>query len=210
MFRNPVYDLIVVIPALLISGLFAFFIMTSSARAQELDAIPAAATTTNTGAPAVTASTSGNTLPDRLQTVLMVSRADLPASAGDDATLTPLAIHSSTELHAYARTTLRNDLYIESLTLSGREVTVAYRTHGWLLGLVPVVVPTRAAVRTDGSVIFTAPWYGAVTLAQKDLMKTALEVRVHALLTSEGYLESMSLAPATQAEIIDIIRELLA
>lgn len=213
MFRNPVFDLMVVVPALLISGLVGFFIMTTAAHAQELDVIPSSstsATTTTTGAPAVTASTSGTTFPDSTQKVLSVTRANLGVDPGSDATITPLSVRTSSDLLAYARMSLRSDPYMASLTLSGKGVVVSYRKHGRILGLVPVAVPTTATVHTDGTVTFSEPWYGAITIAQIDHMKTALEVRVHALLTSEGYLESMSLAPATQAEIVEIIKELVA
>ncbi|MDB5194913.1 MAG: hypothetical protein JWO84_97 [Parcubacteria group bacterium] len=207
MFRNPVYDLMVVVPALLISGLIGFFIMTGSAHAQVPQA--QAATSTPAGSPAQTASTSGNTMPDPAQKELIVTRS--PSVVGNmNVPSSALAVHSSGELEAYARGALAQDAYISSITLSGHGVVVAYRKQGRLLGLVPVALPTTATVHTDGSITFTAPWYGAVTLAERDRMQSALEVRVHALLTSEGYLASMSLAPATQAEIIDIIRELLA
>lgn len=203
MFRNPVYDMVVVVPALLIAGLLGLFVMTGAAHAAEL---PTSATTT--GARAITASTSGTTLPDLTQKVVVVTRDDL--IVGSSTPVSPVAIHTLGELTAYAKQTLVDDPYIGTVSLSSHEIAVTYRKQGRLLGLLPVAVPTTARVRTDGSVSFDEPWYGAVTLAEKDRMKTALEVRVHALLTSEGYLASMSLAPATQAEILDIIQELLA
>ncbi len=213
MFRNPVYDLMVVVPALLISGLVGFFIMTASARAQELYVIPAPVSsttvaTTTAGSPAITASTSGTTMPDGAQKVLSVTRSNLGSTAS--ATTSPLSVRTSSDLLAYARSVLAQDPFIESLTLSGRGVVVSYRKHGRLLGVLPLAVPTTATVRTDGTVTFSQPWYGMITIAQMDRMKSALEVRTHALLTSEGYLSSMSLAPATQAEIVDIIKELVA
>jgi hypothetical protein len=209
MFRNPVYDLIVIVPALLIAGLLGFFIMTSAAHAQTVDPLPVAQATT-TGMAAVTASTSGNTLPDSTQKILIVTRTNTDTPPTPAAPASPLGVRTSADLLAYARAALVQDPYIESITLSGRSIVVAYERQGRLLGILPLAVPTTATVRTDGSVSFTAPWYGSVTVADRDRMKSALEVRVHALLTSEGYLASMSLAPSTQAEILDIIRELLA
>ena len=203
MFRNPVYDMVVVVPALLIAGLLGLFVMTGAAHAAELPV-----TATSTGARAIIASTSGTTLPDRSQKVVVVTRGDL--IVGSTTPASPIAIHTADELAAYAKQALLDDPYIGTVSLSSQEIAVTYRKEGKLLGLLPVAVPTTARVRTDGSVSFDEPWYGAVTLAEQDRMKTALEVRVHALLTSEGYLSSMSLAPATQAEILDIIRELLA
>ncbi|MGE5541200.1 MAG: hypothetical protein ACM3TU_02865 [Bacillota bacterium] len=209
MFRNPVYDLIIVVPALLIAALLGFLVMTSAARAAETD-LPATTATSTPGGRAIIASTSGNTLPDLNQKVIVVTQAEAKVNdAWDTAAITALSVRSAGELEAYARQTLREDPYIESITLSGRGIVVAYQKNGRLLGLVPVAVPTKAVVRTDGNVSFSEPWYGAVTLAERDHMKTALEVRVHALLTSEGYLASMQLAPVTQAEILDIIRELV-
>lgn len=202
MFRNPVYDMFVVVPALLIAGLLGLLVMTSPAHAAEL---PVA---TTTGTRAVTASTSGNTLPDPSQKTIVVTRDSLLLGTST-APSSALAIHSTNELLAYAKGVLAEDSYIGSISLSGSEIIVNYRRQGRFLGLVPLAVPTTARVRTDGSVSFTEPWYGVVTIEERDSMRTALEVRVHALLTSEGYLSSMSLAPATQAEILDIIQELL-
>lgn len=209
MFRNPVYDMIVVIPALLIAGLIGFFVMSTPAHAETLPASTlATSTATSTGSVAITASTSGTTLPDPTQKVLVITRAVVPGAS--ISTSTPaVAIHSSAQLSAYARGILSEDPYMQSITLSAFEISVSYRKSGRLLGLLPVTLPTRVTVRNDGSVSFTAPWYSVVTLEERDRMRTGLEVRVHSLLTSEGYLASMSLAPATQAEILDIIRELL-
>lgn len=205
MFRNPVYDLMVVVPALLIAGLLGLFVMSGTAHAAPLPAAdPVVAAT---GTPAVTASTSGTTLPDPEQKVLVVSRGSLGVI--DETSIAPTTIHTSAELLTYAKQTLSKDRYIESLTLSGKGIMVSYRTQGRLLGLLPLSVPTHATVRADGSIHFSAPWYGTLTLSEKDRMKTALEVRVRTLLNSEGYLPSMQLAPATQAEILDIVRELV-
>jgi hypothetical protein len=204
MFRNPVYDLMVVVPALLIAGLLSFFVMSSTTHAQA-----PSETATTTGTAAVTASTSGTTFPDLAQKVIVVTRASAARATASGDALTALSIHSSDELEAYAQAMLKSDRYLESIALSSRGISVSYRSYGRLLGVMPLNVPMRATVRTDGSVAFSEPWYGTLTLKEKDHMKSALEVRVHTLLTSEGYLASMSLAPATQAEILDIIRELI-
>lgn len=206
MFRNPVHDMFIVVPALLIAGLLGLFIMSGTAHAAET---AASTTATSTGQKAVTASTSGTTLPDLSEKVMLVTRADL-LGQGTTTPLYPVAIHSSGELLAYAKQVLAQDRYIASISLSGSEIVVNYRGQGKLLGLMSVAVPTTAHVYTDGRVSFDEPWYGTLTVSERDHMKTALEVRVHALLTTEGYLSSMSLAPATQAEILDIIRELVA
>jgi hypothetical protein len=203
MFKNPVYDMMVVVPALLIAGLIAFFVMTGAAHAQE----PLA---TSTGSRAETASTSGTTLPDRSEKKIVVTRAQLETVATSTPIASALIIHTNKELLQYARQVLADDPYIASITLSAEEIVVTYRKEGRLLGVLPVSIPRTAHVHTDGTVSFDEPWYGTVTIGERDYMKTALEVRVHALLTTEGYLSSMSLAPATQAEILDIIRELIA
>jgi hypothetical protein len=206
MFRNPVYDLMVVVPALLIAGLLSLFVMTRTAHATEAGELPATAAT---GTPALTASTSGTTLPDPTQRVLVVTRASLLATTTPKKHLSPLAVHTSKELLTYARQTIAEDPAIDSITLSGKGIEVAYRAERNVLGLVALAVPTRALVESDGDVRFDEPWYGRLALGERDRMKSALEVRVHTLLNSEGYLSSMQLAPATQAEILDIIRELL-
>ncbi len=194
MFRNPVYDLFVVLPALLIAGLVGFFVMTSAAHAAE----PAATSSGHLQAEGAEAST------------LIVTREGMEEATSTAVTYTARAITSADQLLAYANTVLAKDPYIAMVALSGSGIAVSYRRQGRFLGLLPVDLPTTARVRSDGSVQFEEPWYGAVTLAEKDRMKTALEVRAHALLTSEGYLSSMSLSPSTQAELLDLIRELLA
>jgi hypothetical protein len=178
MFRNPVYDMFVVVPALLIAGLLSFFIMTSPAHAQEDGSI-------------------------------LISRAQLPSEIATT-TIDTALVTTTDDLRAYAVATVREDRYIASLRLSGDAITVRYHKPGHLLGVLPLAVPTTATVRANGSVSFTEPWYGAVTFAERDRMKSALEVRTHALLTGEGYLPSMSLSAHTQAEVLAIIRELLA
>ncbi len=212
MFRNPVYDFMIVVPALLVIGGIGFFLLANSAHAQELDVVPTGAVTPGTpaGSPAVIASTSGNTLPDSTQKILVVNRTPDNSKASSESTTTALSVQTSKDLLVYARSALASDPYIESLTLSGHSVVVTYHKQGRLIGLLPLAVPTTATVHTDGTVQFVEPWYGTITLMQVDHMKSALEVRMHALLTSEGYLPSMSLAPATQAEIVEIIRELVA
>ncbi len=201
MFRNPVFDLIIVVPALMIAGLLSLFIMTRVASAQ---ALPDSATTTS----AVTASTSGTTLPDATQKTVVVRRSGELATTTTN--LPPASsIRTVKELETYARLTLIQDSALESITLSSQGISVEYRKQGRLLGLVTLSVPRRASVASTGSVQFTEPWYGKVTLVERDRMKTALEVRVRTLLSSEGYLASMALAPATQAEILAIIRELI-
>jgi hypothetical protein len=199
MFRNPVYDLMVVVPALLITGLIAFFIMTTSVRAAELPAALASSTPV---------SISSSTLPDPSETVLLVTRAEL-TTAPQTASRNAKSVRTTSDLLVFAKQTLASDPYIAAIRLSNGDITVTYRRQGLVLGLVPIAVPKTATVHTDGSVTFVEPWYGSLTMEARDHMQTALEVRVHSLLTSEDYLPSMRLAPVTQAEILDIIRELV-
>jgi hypothetical protein len=206
--------MLVIVPALLAAGFLSFFVMSSPAHAAELAAssvLATSTTATSTSPGAVTASTSGSTLPDPSQKTIHITRTDVLTSTEGISSSTPaVAIHTSTQLAAYALLTLQGDPYMNSISLSGESITVSYRRNGRLLGLVPIALPSQVTVYTDGSVTFSEPWYSFATVEDKDRMRTGLEVRVHSLLTSEGYLASMSLAPATQAEILDIIHDLLA
>ncbi len=144
MFRNPVYDLLIIVPALCGAALLIFFITTHAVEAHD---------------------SSG------------------PSHPADKEVTT--VVGASTSLQ------------------------VAYTEPGRLLGFFPVVLTDGVKIESDGSVTIMAPWYRLLSVTEQDHLRTALEVRIHALLTSEGYLDSMPLSPQTQSEIVGIIRELL-
>ncbi|MDB5189090.1 MAG: hypothetical protein JWL82_47 [Parcubacteria group bacterium] len=209
----------VLVPALLIAAVLTLTIMGSSVHAQEIvtsSAVPASVsapantTATSTGSRATIASTSGTTLPDSAGKVLSITRTAVTTTPSDVPELSPVGIHTSDELYSYAKTLMQKNASIETITLSGTEVSVRYHRNARLLGILPVSVPGTVSVRTDGSVSFSNPWYRMLTIAERDYLTTALEVRVHSLLTSEGYLASMHLAPSTQAELLATITELLS
>lgn len=198
MFRNPVYDMIVVVPALLIAGLISLFIMTSPARAEDTGAAEPVPVYTGMGR---------TTFPDLAQRTITVDRHSLSKNA-TTTERTALSINASDALEAYAVSTILTDHKIQAISLSGDEITVTYRQNGKLLGVLPIALPRTATVHNDGSVSLGLPIYGALTL-ERDRMQTALEVRARTLLNSEGYLASTPLSPSTQAELLDIIRELI-
>lgn len=190
MFRNPVYDFVVLVPAFLIAGLFSFFIITPATHAAD-----------------ERVSTGASTLPDPDQRPTVLTRASLGEQATtSEAVATP---RTADQLIAFAQYLLATDNRIEAIGLSPEEIQVSYRVEKRLLGVMTVAVPMVARVESDGQVTFSEPWYGPVTVSEVDRMRTALEVRVRSLLSSEGYIASTRLSPMTQGEILSIIHQLV-
>lgn len=192
MFRNPVYDLMVLLPAFLAAGLVSFFIVSPDVRAQE------GVVTTYTGT---------STLPDPHQRRVTLTRDTVDAHATSSSVLGRVV--TSTELVAYAERVLLLNEAVSAITLSSKGIRVDYSVDKKLLGMLPLTLPAAVQIESNGNVIFREPWYGGMTTGTHEYLKSALEVRTHTLLTSEGYSSSTLLSPMTQAELLDLVEELL-
>ena len=191
MFRNPVYDLVVLVPAFLLAGLVSFFMVAPGAQAQEKESFIVGT----------------STFPDPTQQRVVLVHAE----HNELATGTPpfAGVRTSSDLVAYAQGVIDANDTITSVALTPMGIQVRYTAQKKLLGVMPLMVPATVLIGSDGSVIFNEPWYAAVSIREADYLHSALEVRARTLLTSEGYSASTRLSPMTQAELLALMQELL-
>ncbi len=191
MFRNPVYDLVVLVPVFLLAGLVSFFMVAPGTHAEEKESFIVGT----------------STFPDPAQQRVVLSQMEHHEVA--TGTLTLADVRTSSDLVEYAQGVIDANDTITSVALTPMGIQVRYTAQKKLLGVMPLMVPATVHIGSDGSVIFNEPWYAAVSIREADYLHSALEVRVRTLLTSEGYSASTRLSPMTQAELLALIQELL-
>ncbi len=166
---------------------------------------------TNTGANTTT-NTSGSDDTETSGSVegsgITITRATASDNSGVSISV-PTMVETSSDLSAYASTVVNTDANVESAELSEEEVSVLYKQRARLFGFIPVFVPVKATVESNGDVSVKYPWYGfLVSKKERATLESQLSTAVTA--NANASLESgAELSSKTQAWILDRIHATL-
>lgn len=111
-----------------------------------------------------------------------VSRSDVLGGVDGSARVEAADVGTSSDLRAYAHTTMSEDERVDALQFSPDAIVVHYRQKGRLLALVPVTFTVVARAQADGQVEVRYPWYSFLTVDNEQKIATEMKVAVDSAL----------------------------
>lgn len=121
-------------------------------------------------------------------------RGDAAVESSSANTISASSVSTESDVEAYAASTLRTNDALESVDVTGENVSVSFKEQVRLFGFIPMDMTSRIEVASDGTVRIERPWYSFLTAGASTEVTSAIEANVRNAIETEGGLTARAQA----------------
>lgn len=108
------------------------------------------------------------------------------------------SVTTSSDLEAYAASTLRANDSLEGVDVTSENVVVSFKEQVRLLGIIPMNMTSRVEVTQDGAVRIERPWYSFLAFGASTELSSDMEATIRNVIAAEG-----GLTARAQAQVLN-------